>query len=327
MRAIQITGSGNNTNLSMCLVPIPDILPDEVLIKTCAIGINRADIFQKQGLYAPPAGVSNILGLEISGIIEKTGSQILDFKPGDKVCALLEGGGYAQYAAVKASQIFILHDNIDFISAAAIPEAIFTSYSNIFNYAKMCAGESLLIHGGASGIGTMAIQIAREFGINCFATTGSDTKCAAIKELGASVAINYKTTDFVTEINHTTNNKGVDCIIDMVGGDYFNRNLKILAKNGRLICISLLGGAKIEANLAPVIFKNLTITGTTLRNKSATEKAIIATDLKQKIWPLLSSGKIKPVIDSVFDFTEANLAHQLMESGRHIGKIILKYSQ
>jgi len=304
--------------------PLPNPLPHELLIKTCAAGINRADIFQRNGLYPPPKGASDILGLEVSGIIEKIGERVTNFKVGDKVCALLEGGGYAEYAVAPASQTLKVPANYDFIEAAALPEALFTVYSNIFYHAKMQKGESLLIHGGASGIGTFFVQIAREFGIKSYATAGSDEKCRFVEGIGASAAINYKNTDFVDAVRELTAGEGVGCIIDIVGGDYFNRNLKTLSQNGRLICLSFLQGSKVEANLAPLLFKNLAIMGTTLRSKAIQQKAEIAKDLKKNIWPLLEGGKIKPVISKVFDFQNVADAHKLMESGQHVGKIILK---
>lgn len=324
MWVIEVENIGKNATLKKGERPIPDILPHEILIKTVASGINRADIFQKNGLYPPPPGVSDILGLEVSGIVEAIGQSVTNLKIGDKVCALLEGGGYAEYAKAPASQVLPLPVNFSFIEGAALPEAIFTVYSNLFNHAKMQKGESLLIHGGASGIGTIAIQIAKAFGITCYTTAGSDKKCEFLEALGAKCVINYKTSDFVNAIKDATNNVGVDCIIDIVGGEYFNRNLKILANGGRLICLSFLQGSKIEANIASLIYKNLTIMGTTLRGKSIEAKAGITLDLKREIWPLLENGRIKPIIDSVFSFKDIEKAHKLMEDSEHIGKIILK---
>jgi NADPH2:quinone reductase len=324
MWTIEVEDPGANSKLVKGTRPMPSPLRDEVLIKTSAAGINRADIFQRNGLYPPPKGASDVIGLEVSGIIEKIGSNVKNFKVGDKVCALLEGGGYAQYSTAPASQTLPIPENLDFIEGAALPEALFTVYSNFFHHAKIKKGESFLIHGGASGIGTFAVQVARECGITCYATAGSDAKCHFIEELGAYAAINYKNTDFVEEIKKLTEQKGVNCIIDIVGGDYFNRNLRALATGGRMICLSFLQGAETKANLAPILFKNLTIMGTTLRNKTTKQKAKIAEDLKNNIWPLVESGKIKPVISKVFHFHNVMDAHKLMESGRHIGKIILK---
>lgn len=324
MWAIKIENPGKDSSLKIGTCPIPEVLPNEILIKTAAIGVNRADIFQRNGLYPPPHGASDILGLEISGIVEKIGHDVTNWMPGDKVCALLEGGGYAEYAKVDASQVLHLPKGYNFIEGAALPEAFFTVYSNLFLHANLQKGESLLIHGGASGIGTTAIQIAKAFGIDCYTTAGSDKKCQFLQDLGAKIAINYKTFDFVEAIKSATKNQGVDCIIDMVGGDYFNRNLKILKHGGQMICISFLQGSKIEANIASLVYKNLTIMGTTLRTKKQADKANIAAGLKRDIWPLLENNSIKPIVDSVFSFKEAEKAHKLMEDSSHIGKIILK---
>ena len=324
MWAIEVTNPGKNSSLSKSSRPTPTPLPHEVLIKTYAVGINRADIFQKQGLYPAPPGASDILGLEVSGIIEEIGNKVTEFKKGDKVCAILEGGGYAEYVSVADTQVLPLPSNFDFTEGASLPEALFTVYSNLFHHAKMKKDESLLIHGGASGIGTFAVQLAKAFGIKCYTTAGNDDKCRFLEQLGAVRAINYKTSNFVEVIKDATNNTGVDAIIDIVGGEYFNRNLKCLANNGRMICLSFLQGAKIEANLASLVFKNLTIMGTTLRSQPPRKKAIIASDLKKHIWPLLEDKTIKPVIDSIFDINNVSKAHKLMEDSGHIGKIILK---
>lgn len=324
MWAIEVGNPGIDNYLYRGIRQVPNLSPHEILIKTYAAGINRADIFQKRNLYPAPNGASDVLGLEVSGIVEEIGENVSSFKKGDKVCALLEGGGYAEYAVASASQVLFIPDNLDFIQSAALPEALFTAYSNIFHHANLQKGESLLIHGGASGVGTFAVQIAREFGITCFATAGSDKKCSALEALGAKHAINYKNDDFVECIKELTGCAGVNCIVDIVGGDYFNRNLKTLASGGRMICLSFLQGSKIEANIAPLVFKNLSIIGTSLRNKTQEQKARIASDLKKHIWPLLEKDKIKPVIDSVFNFENVEDAHKLMESSLHTGKIILK---
>ena len=325
MWAIEIIKHDNKANLlTVGSCAKPEIASNEVLIKTIAAGVNRADIFQKNGLYPPPPGSSDILGLEVAGTIAQIGKDVTGFNVGDRVCALLEGGGYAEYAAAPATQTLHLPENLDFIQGASLPEALFTAYSNLFDHAHMKPGESLLMHGGTSGLGTFTMQIATAFGINCYSTAKSDEKCIFLESLGAKNAINYKTHNFVEEIQSLTNGEGVNCIIDIVGGDYFNKNLKALANNGRLVCLSFLNGAKIEANLAPLLFKNLTITGTTLRNKSLLYKEKIANSLHKEIWPLLANNTIRPVIDSVFSFSEANNAHKLMEDSGHIGKIILK---
>lgn len=324
MWVIEVENPGQSSRLYKGERSLPDLLPHEVLIKTCAAGLNRADIFQKNGLYPPPPGASDVLGLEVSGIIEKIGSEVQGFSIGDKACALLEGGGYAEYAVATASQVLPIPHNLNFIEAAALPEALFTVYSNLFHVAKIQEDETLLIHGGASGIGTFAIQIAKAFGIKSYTTAGTDEKCSFLDRLGASCSINYKDADFVDKIQEITDGKGVDCILDMVGGGYFNRNLRSLAYGGRLVCISFLEGAKVEANLAPMLFKNLSIFGTTLRGKTIEQKAAIARDLKDNIWKLLANGQVRPIIHASFNIEDVEKAHKLMESGAHIGKIILK---
>lgn len=327
MWVIEVQNPGKESRLVKGQRPVPDILANEVLIKTHAAGINRADIFQRNGLYAPPPGASDILGLEVSGTIEKVGTGVKNFFIGEKVCALLEGGGYAEYVKVNAAQVLPIPKNLNFIEAASLPEALFTAYSNIFHHGQMQPGESLLIHGGASGVGVFAVQIAKAFGIKCFTTAGTDEKCQFLEKLGAECAINYKNADFVEVIKEKTGGAGVDCVIDMVGGSYFNRNLRCLAQNGRLISIAFLEGAKVEANLAPMLFKNITVMGTTLRNKPLDKKAIIAYELKNNIWKLIENGSIKPIIHASFSMDEAEKAHALMESGKHTGKIILKCDQ
>lgn len=322
MWAIRIE-QGAEIKLSVGQSEVPKLNSGNVLIRTHAFGLNRADIFQKQGLYPPPTGASDILGLEVSGIVEEIGDHVTTFKKGDKVCALLEGGGYAEYVSVASSQVLPIPNNLNFIQAAALPEALFTAYSNMFLYADLHKGDSLLMHGGASGLGTFVVQLAKVFGINCYTTAGSAEKCTFLEELGAKKAINYKTEDFVEEIKKLSAS-GMDCVIDIVGGDYFARNLRILGKNGKMICLSFLKGAKIEANLAPLLYKNLTVMGATLRSKSLENKGDIALSLRGEVWPLLLSGAIKPVIDSVYELNDINQAHQRMEDGLHIGKIILK---
>ncbi|MCE3233554.1 MAG: putative quinone oxidoreductase, family [Rickettsiaceae bacterium] len=300
-------------------IPLPK--PHEVLIKVFAAGVNRADILQKQGKYPPPQGASNILGLEVAGEIVRLGSDVTNWKIGDKVCALLEGGGYAEYAAAPSQQILPIPNGFDYIKAASLPEALFTVWSNLFHHSKIKPGETLLVHGGTSGIGIAAVQIAKEFGIICYATAGSDKKCNFLRDLGVKQAINYKTEDFYSIISSLG---GVDVILDMVGGEYFNKNINILNQGGRLVSIAFIGGAQAQVNFAPVLMKNLTLMGTTLRRKSLQDKAKIALELQEKLWPLLENGSIKPIIDSVFSLEEAEKAHELMKSSTHIGKIVLK---
>jgi NADPH2:quinone reductase len=320
MKVIEVVGRGDNSALEIAKREIPVPKSGEVLIKVHAAGVNRADILQKKGKYPAPQGASDILGLEISGEIKELGSSVTGWKVGDKVCALLEGGGYAEYAVAHSTQILPIPSNLDYIQAASLPEACFTVWSNLFFHAKMLAGETLLVHGGTSGIGVMAVQIAKAFGIKCFATAGTDEKCQFLRELGVDFAINYKTEDFVEKIDEGK----VDVVLDMVGGDYFQRNFNVLSYGGRLVCISFLQGAKAEINFTPLLVKNLTIMGTTLRNKPQEFKAEIAKELREKLWPLIENGTVKPVIDSVFLLEQAEQAHELMQSSQHMGKIVLK---
>jgi len=278
---------------------------------------------QRQGLYPPPKDASDIPGLEISGTIIKIGSQATHLKEGDKVCALVTGGGYAEYCTASADLCLPIPSNYDFIQAAALPETFFTVWSNLFDRAKLTKSESLLIHGGSSGIGTTAIQLAKAFSAHIIITAGTDEKCDFCTKLGADTAINYKTQDFVSEIKRLTQDQGVDVILDMIGGDYFPRNLKCMNFDGRLVQIAIQNGPKSEVNLLPIMLKRLTITGSTLRARSNTFKSEIAKQLLTKVWPLLESGKIEPIISTTFALKDADKAHQLMESSQHIGKIIL----
>jgi len=319
MLAIEI----NNHCLQSTDRAIPLISENEVLIKVAAAGINRPDIMQRQGLYPAPKGASDIPGLEISGVILKIGSNVTHLKEGDKVCALVTGGGYAEYCTAHADLCLPIPSNYDFIQAAALPETFFTVWSNLFDRARLEKGETLLIHGGSSGIGTTAIQLAKAFSANVIITAGTDQKCDFCTKLGADTAINYKTHDFVNEIMDITQGQGVDVILDIIGGDYFSRNLKCMNFDARLIQIAIQNGAKTEINLLPIMLKRLTITGSTLRARSNTFKSKIAKQLFKQVWPLLESGKIKPVISNTFALKDADKAHQLMESSQHIGKIIL----
>ena len=319
MRAIEI----NNNQLKLTERPIPQPSSTEVLVKVCAAGINRPDIMQRKGLYPPPPGASDIPGLEIAGIVTKVGSKSSNIKEGDKVCALVTGGGYAEYCLAQTELCLPIPNNFNFIQAAAIPETFFTVWSNIFDRAQLKQNETLLIHGGSSGIGTTAIQLAKAFGAKVFITAGTTKKCDFCTDLGADLAINYKEQDFVTEIKHKTKDQGVDVILDMIGGDYFPRNLKCMGFDARLIQIAIQNGAETEANLLPIMLKRLTISGSTLRARSTSFKSDIARQLSEKVWPLFESGKIKPVIHTTFSLKQAYKAHILMESGQHIGKIIL----
>ncbi len=303
--------------------PIPAISETEVLVQVVAAGVNRPDIMQRQGLYPPPAGASDTPGLEVSGIVIQTGDKVSHIKKGDKICALVTGGGYAEYCVAQADLCLPIPENLDFIQAAALPETFFTVWNNVFDRAQLKKDDSLLVHGGSSGIGTTAIQLAKAFGAKVFITAGSDDKCRFCTKLGADMAINYKHQDFVTEIKQLTDNQGVDIILDMIGGDYFARNLKCMAEDARLVQIAIQKGPKTEVNLLAIMLKRLTITGSTLRARDTQFKSNIAKQLLKQVWPLLQSGKIKPVIDSTFPLKQADKAHQLMESSQHIGKIIL----
>jgi len=302
---------------------LPNYSTTGVLIKVAAAGVNRADIMQRKGLYPPPADASDILGLEASGIVESVGIDVDSVKIGDRVCALLAGGGYADYCVADAELCLPIPKEISFIQAAGIPEAFFTVWSNLFDIARMKQGDSLLVHGGSSGIGTTAIKIAKALGIHVFITAGSKEKCDFCLQLGADAAINYQQQDFVSEIKRLTDNQGVDVILDMVGGDYFSRNIKCMAYDAILVQIAIQKGYQADVNLLPIMLKRLTITGSTLRDRDVVFKRKIAKQLQQKIWPLLIAGKLTPVIDTVFTLESVVKAHELMESSLHKGKIIL----
>jgi NADPH2:quinone reductase len=302
---------------------MPTPSANQVLIKVAAAGINRPDVMQRKGLYPPPPGAPDIPGLEVAGTIQALGDNIHHLHEGDRVCALVTGGAYAEYCLASAALCLPVPKGLSFIQAAALPETFFTVWSNVFDRAYLRPGETLLIHGGTSGIGTTAIQLGKAFNAKVIVTAGSKTKCEFCLQLGADTAINYKEQDFVEEIMRVTGNKGVDVILDMIGGDYFPRNLKCMADDARLVQIAIQGGPKAEINLLPVMLKRLTITGSTLRARDDAFKAAIAAKLHEKVWPLLEYGQIKPVINSTFALTDAAKAHQLMESSQHIGKIIL----
>ena len=324
MKTITITEFGSPQVLQLQDVEIPKPKLGEVLVRVHAAGINRPDIVQRQGLYPPPADASPVLGLEVSGEIVECGEHVYEWTVGDKVCALVNGGGYAEYAVAPATQCLPIPAGFSFVQAAALPETFFTVWSNLWVRAGLKEGESLLVHGGTSGIGTTAIQLAIAVGNKVFATAGSVEKCKAIEELGA-VAINYREQDFVGEIKRHTQDKGVDVILDMVGGDYIQKNISAAAKDGRIVNIAFLQGSKVNLDVMPLMLKRLTLTGSTLRAQSPQAKANIAQELKQYVWPLLGVGykNIKPIIDSVFPFGDVVKAHERMESSQHIGKIIL----
>ena len=323
MTAIEITSPGNTAVLKAVARDIPIPVDNQVLIKVVAAGINRPDVMQRKGLYPPPPGASDIPGLEVAGTIVAIGKQVVELKPGAEVCALVTGGGYAQYCLATENLCLPIPQGLSFIQAAALPETFFTVWSNVFDNARLLKDETLLIHGGSSGIGTTAIQLAKLFKANVVITAGSDAKCNFCLQLGADIAINYNKQDFVEVISQITENRGVDVILDMIGGDYFLRNLKCMATNARLVQIAIQNGPKAEINLLMLMMKRLTISGSTLRSRDNDFKSAIAKKLHQKVWPLLSSGQIKPVIDSTFALCEAEMAHERMERSQHIGKIIL----
>ncbi len=324
MTAIEITESGGPDKLVPTRRPVPQPASGEVLIQVAAAGVNRPDCLQRQGGYPPPPGASDLPGLEVAGTVVALGAGVMDWKIGDAVCALLTGGGYAEYCAAPAPQCLPVPAGLTLQQAAALPETFFTVWSNVFDRARLQPGESLLVHGGTSGIGVTAIQLAKALGSRVFATVGGGEKVQPCLGLGAERVINYREEDFVQVIKEVTNNKGVDVILDMVGGDYVQRNLSALAVEGRLVFIAFLRGAKVELNLAPVMMKRLTITGSTLRARPVAHKAPIARALREIVWPLLASGVIRPIIDCVFPLTEAAAAHALMESNRHVGKLLLQ---
>ena len=303
--------------------PLPQLGPDEVLIKVAAAGINRPDILQRTGGYAPPPGASDLPGLEVAGEIVAVASGVSNWHVGQQVAALVAGGGYAEFCAAPAPQCLPVPEGFDMIHAAALPETFFTVWTNVFERGGLKAGETFLVHGGSSGIGTTAIQLAHQFGAKVITTVGSDEKAASCKQLGADIAINYRKADFVAEVLAATDKKGVDLILDMVGGDYINRNLSCLGMDGRLVMIAFLQGAKAEVNFAQVMVKRQTITGSTLRPRSVAQKAGIAKALKAEVWPLLEAGKVKPLIYKTFPLAQAADAHRLMESSAHTGKIVL----
>ncbi len=324
MRHIAMVGTGGPEVLTLAEAPVPEPGPGEVLIEVHAAGVNRPDIAQREGRYPPPPGASPILGLEVAGVIAALGPSVEGWRVGDRVCALVNGGGYAEFVTVPAPQCLPIPAGYDFIRAAAIPETFFTVWANLFERGKLARGETALIHGGTSGIGTTAIQLAHEFGATIYATAGSPEKCLACLRLGAAAAIDYRAQDFVEEIKRLTDGRGVDVILDMVGGDYIPRNIRCLALDGRLVMIAFLRGSKVaEIDFLPVMTRRLTITGSTMRPRTTAQKGAIAEALLRQVWPVLEAGRCGPVIHTVFPLAEAAEAHRLMESGQHIGKIVL----
>jgi putative PIG3 family NAD(P)H quinone oxidoreductase len=323
MTAIEIREPGGPEALMPGSRPLPAAGAGEVLIKVAAAGVNRPDVLQRQGGYPPPPGASDIPGLELAGEVVALGAGVTEWQAGDQVTALVTGGGYAEYCAAPAAQCLPVPAGLSAPEAAALPETFFTVWSNVFDRGRLAAGEAFLVHGGSSGIGTAAIQLARAFGARVFATAGSAAKCKACEDLGAERAINYREEDFVEVVQAATEKKGVDLILDMVGGGYVARDIAALAPDGRLVFIAFLQGPKVEVNLLPVMLKRLTITGSTLRARDVAFKRAIAAKLREKVWPLIEKGEVRPVMAESFPLAEAAAAHRLMESSAHIGKIVL----
>lgn len=323
MRVVEIAQPGGPEQLRIVMRPVPRPGPGEVLIRVAAAGVNRPDVMQRQGRYPPPAGASDIPGLEVAGQIVEIGPAVTGLSAGDPVCALLPGGGYAEYAVAAAPLSLPVPQGLTLVEAAALPETFFTVWTNLFDRGRCKAGDDVLIHGGTSGIGTTAIQLASALGARVFATAGSDDKARVCERLGAARGINYRTEDFVEVVRRETAGKGADVILDMVGGEYLDRNLQAAAMEGRIVIISMLGGARGELKLGTLLTKRLTVTGSTLRSRSVEEKAVVAEAVRRNVWPLLASGRVRPVIHQTFPLADAAAAHALMETSNHIGKIVL----
>jgi NADPH:quinone reductase len=323
MKVIDVPQPGGPEALVLVERPVPQPGAGEVLIEVAATGLNRADLLQRRGFYPPPRGAPSNPGLEVAGTIAAVGAGVTELEIGAPVCALLQGGGYAEFCCVDAGQVLPIPGSLDMIEAASLPEAMFTVWSNVFGFGRLQPGETLLVHGGSSGIGVAAIQLAAALGHTVFATAGSAEKCRFCESLGAQRAIDYKTEDFVGEISKATGGRGVDVVLDIVGGSYVSRNLQVLAAEGRLVTIATQSGARGEIDLLRIMQQRLVITGSLLRPRSSEFKRAIRDQLLQQVWPLLAAGRIRPVVDSVFALAEAGKAHARMESGEHKGKIIL----
>jgi NADPH2:quinone reductase len=323
MTAIEIAEPGGPEVLRPVERRVPHAGEKEILVRVAAAGVNRPDAMQRRGIYPPPKGASDIPGLEFSGEVVKLGRGTARFALGDRVTALVQGGGYAEYAVVNEDNALSVPAGLSMVEAAAIPETYFTVWTNVFDRGRLAAGETILIHGGTSGIGTTAIQLAKAFGATVLATAGSDAKCTACRKLGADLAINYLTEDFVAKVKDFTGGKGANVILDMVAGDYVDRNLEAAAEEGRIVQIAVMNGAEVEINMLRIMQKRLTLTGSTLRPRPVAFKAAIAEALRKNVWPLLESGRARPVIDSTFPLREAAAAHARLESSAHIGKIVL----
>lgn len=323
MRVVEIAQPGGPDVLRPAQRPVPSPRDDELLIEVHAAGVNRPDLAQRAGTYPPPPGASDLPGLEVAGRVAASGAAVHGWRVGDAVCALCNGGGYAEYVAVPAGQCLPVPAGFSMAEAAALPETFFTVWSNVFMRARLAAGEVLLVHGGASGIGTTAIQLAHAFGAIVYATAGNADKCAACERLGAQACFDYRAQDFVAGLMETTGGRGADVVLDMVGGDYLPRNLAVLAEEGRLVQIATQHGREAVLDLGLMMRKRLWLTGSTLRPQSAVAKAAIASGLHAEVWPLLVAGRIRPVLHRVLPFAQAAAAHRLLEQGRHIGKIVL----
>ncbi len=311
-------------HLSVDTEAMPVAAANEVLIRVVGAGVNRPDLMQRYGLYPPPVGASPVLGLEVSGEVVAVGAEVSRWKVGDMICALCNGGGYADYTVAPASQCLPIPKGVSVLDAAALPEALFTVWHNVFQRAKLQAGEHFLVHGGSSGIGTTAISLATAMGAKVYTTAGSEAKCAACEDLGAIKAVNYKTEAFETLLADASNEHGMDVILDMVGGDYVQKDIKLAAADGRIVFIAFQAGFNAELNFLPVLMKRLTLAASTLRAQSAEQKAKMASEIEEQVLPLYSKGEIKPVIDQVFPFEDIAAAHARMESGAHIGKLLLR---
>ncbi len=328
MRFVDLPSFGGPEVMTFSNGPLPSPKAGELLVKVQAAGINRPDVAQRQGNYPAPKDASPVLGLEVAGEVVALGEGVSDFQIGDRVCALSNGGGYAEYCVVPAGQALPFPAGYDAVKAAAVPETFFTVWANLFQMAGLTEGESVLIHGGSSGIGTTAIQLAKAFGAEVYTTAGSKEKCDACEKLGAKRAINYREEDFAAVIKEATGGKGVDVILDMIGASYFEKNIASLAKDGCLSMIAFLGGTVAEkVDLRPIMVKRLTVTGSTMRPRTGDEKRAIRDELVEQAWPLLESGKVAPVIHDVIDFDQVAEGHRLMESSGHIGKIVMRVSQ
>jgi len=327
MTCVEISTPGAPEVLKPATRPTPKPEAGEVLIKVAAAGVNRPDVLQRYGKYPAPPGASDLPGLEIAGTVAALGEGVSQYKVGDTVCALVSGGGYAEYCTAPVPQCLPVPKGLSMVEAAAVPETFFTVWTNVFDRGRLKAGEIFLCHGGASGIGTTAVQLAKAFGSRVFATAGTDEKCAAVTRLGAERCINYKTEDYVAVVKELTKGdakgEGTDVILDMVGGEYVGRNLQLARLEGRIVQIAFLKGAKTEVNLDPLMRKRLTLTGSTLRARSVAEKGAVAAAVKQHCWPLLEAGKVKPVIHATFPLAQASEAHRTMEADTHIGKLVL----